>query len=47
MKEDFRDNLKNRQKEWDKGIIPDYYVSQTYDDFLTGIDTVYYYTILN
>lgn len=47
MKEDFRDNLKNRQKEWEHGIIPDFYVSQTYDDFLTGIDTVYYYTILN
>lgn len=47
MMEDFRENLKNRQTDWDCGIIPDFYVNQTYDDYLTGIDTAYYYTILN
>ncbi|MBQ8042667.1 MAG: hypothetical protein IJ272_00760, partial [Clostridia bacterium] len=47
MMEDFGENLKNRQTDWNTGIIPDFAVNQTYGDYLTGIDTAYMYAVMN
>ena len=37
--------LKNRQKDHNRGVIPDYEVTMNYNDYINGIDTVYEYAV--
>ena len=38
-------SLKKRQKDHNRGVIPDFEVDMDYNDYINGIDTVYEYAI--